>query len=94
MLANDNSHGENVSRIFYIGYPDFVAGLAFATGLHDAPPEYCIAVGGYSCVGAAREAGNTAGIKLPSDWFPQNFGADILKQFPGPADDNTPRYSK
>jgi hypothetical protein len=97
ILANDNTHGKNVSRVFYIGYTDFVAGLAYTKGLSNAPPTYCIAVHGFSCVGAATQAGKTAGITLPSgilDVFPQNFGADILKQFPGPPDDYTPRYSK
>lgn len=41
---------------------------------------------------SASEAQLTAGITLPSDWFPQNFGADILNQFPGPQNDYTPHY--
>jgi hypothetical protein len=93
ILANDNTHGKNVARNFYIGFPDFIAGLAFTRGLSNAPPTYCLAIDGYPCVGAARQAGQTAGVTLPSDWFPQNFGADILLQFPGPPNDYTPRYA-
>lgn len=96
ILSNDNGHGENVSRVFYIGYPDFLTGLAFTKELKDEPPIYCIAIGGYSCVGAASAVGKMADVTLPSgilDVFPQNFGADILKQFPGLPDDPTPRYA-
>jgi len=92
ILANDNAHGHNVSRIFYTGYPEFIAGLTYAKKLNDTPPIYCIAVSswGYSCVYAAIVAGAWANVALPADWFPQNLGVDILKQWPGPAEDYTP----
>jgi hypothetical protein len=95
-LQNDNTHGQNVCRVFYIGYPNFIAGLTYVKKLHDTPPIYCIAVSswGYSCVYAAKVAGYFAGITLPSVWLPQNFGAYILRQFPGPPNDYTPRYSQ
>lgn len=96
ILANDDAHGKNVARVFYIGFPDLIGGLQFTRAMSNAPPIYCIAISGYSCVGAATSAGKIAGIKLPSeelDVFPQNFGASILVRFPGDQEDYTPRYS-
>lgn len=96
LLANDDTHGYSVKRVFYIGFPDLLAGLQFTRGISNAPPEYCIAINGYSCVGAAREAGSTVGVWLPSDWTPQNFGVGILLRYQ-PASvfsDDTPRYAQ
>jgi len=95
-LMSDDGHAESVSRNFYIGYPDLIAGLTYIKKLNDTPPLYSLADGrlGTSCVFAAIVAGAWANITLPHDWLPQNFGADILLQFPGPMDDYTPRYSQ
>jgi hypothetical protein len=98
-IGNGNhgaGHSYSVKRVFYIGFDDLISGLQFARGISNAPPEYCYR--SYSCVGATQDAGRNVGITLPSviilDLFPQNFGADILKQFPGPFVDDTLRYSK
>lgn len=95
-LQNDNSHPKNVKRVFYIGFNDLISGLQFTRGISNAPPEYCYAVWGYSCVGAATDAGRTVGITLPTwwnllNWTPQNFGAAVVLKYPGPLDDETPR---
>ena len=94
-LQNDDTHPYSVRRVFYIGFNDLISGLQFTRGIDNEPPVYCYR--SYSCVGASQDAGHNVGITLPSfpllDLFPQNYGADILKRFPGPLDDPTPRYS-
>lgn len=95
-LQNDYDHNYDVERVFYIGFNNLISGLQFTREIDNTPPEYCYR--SYSCVGATQDAGRRVGIALPSfpilDLFPQNFGADIVKQFPGPLADSTPRYSK
>jgi hypothetical protein len=98
-LQDDSDEHGSVKRVFYIGFPDLLAGLKFTSGLNDSPPIYCFAAYGYSCVGAATDAGHSAGISLPTwwnpwNWMPQNFGAAVALKFPGPLVDDTPRYSK
>ncbi len=95
-LGNDDSHGYSVKRVFYIGFPDLISGLQFTRGVKTSPPEYCLAIDGYSCVGAAVDAGRNAGIWLPDwEWTPQNFGVEILLKYQSASvlSDDTPRYS-
>jgi hypothetical protein len=97
-LQNDGSSPWDVKRVFYIGFNDLISGLQFTRGISNAPPIYCFAAYGYSCVGATTDAGGSVGITLPTwwnpwNWTPQNFGAAVALKFPGPLDDETPRYS-
>jgi len=95
---NGNGHPYSVKKVFYIGFPDLINGLEFTRGISNAPPIYCFAAYGYSCVGAATDAGYSVGITLPTwwnpwNWMPQNFGAAVALKYPGPLADETPRYS-
>lgn len=94
-LGNDDAHGFNMERVFYIGFPDLISGLQFTSGLSNSPPEYCIAINGFSCVGAAIATASDVGIWLPDfAWTPQNFGVELYLKYPGTNIDVTPRYSK
>jgi hypothetical protein len=90
ILANDNGHGYDVKRVFYIGFPDLISGLQFTRRIGNAPPIYCAI--SYSCISATREAGQNVGVALPYEITPQMFGMSTLLKYPGPLIDNTPRY--
>jgi hypothetical protein len=83
ILQNDNSHPYNISRSFYIGFPDLLQGLTYTRGISNSPPVYSLT--GFNCVGAARGAGFAADVfGLPWDESPQNFGVTLIEMYPAP----------
>jgi hypothetical protein len=82
-LQNDTNHPANISRTFYIGFPDLLQGLIYTRGISNAPPVYCLS--SFNCVGAARGAGFAADVfGLPWDESPQNFGVTLIEMYPAP----------
>lgn len=83
LVQDDSSHEHNIKRIFAIGFPGLISGLQFTREIYNSPPLWSAT--GYSCVGAAREAGYRSGVyPLPWDTTPQNFGVTLVQMYPGP----------
>ena len=66
---------ETVHRTFTIGFNQLTNGLTFSANLASNPPYYYL----YSqnCTTMTIQAGQQAGVSLPFDIYPQNFGIDL-----------------
>lgn len=63
-------------RTYDIGFPDLLDGLAYTQGIHDNPGTYNVF--NNNCVQHVIAAGAAAGLSLPHDTKPEDFGWDLI----------------
>jgi hypothetical protein len=73
-LETDNGY-PSVHRTYGIGFPGLIAGLNHTEHLNQYPGTWDSRW--HNCVHETRITGGAAGVKLPDDWDPEDFGFDL-----------------
>jgi hypothetical protein len=70
-----NTHVASVHRTYAIGFPGLIKALEHTQDLSDHPGTFDLRY--RNCVTETRLTGRAAGVTLPDDWDPEDFGFDL-----------------
>ena len=80
VLPFTNTHTWTVHKTYAIGFPGLIAGLNHTEHVHEYPGTYDLRY--HNCVIEVWITGGAAGVTLPHDWDPEDFGFDLPPDSP------------